>query len=588
MSGTDIALARALFGTREQADRSTVASVRTEHGVAVSDSVDGRVDVLLDMPTAGVSDAINCPTSCAISEGDAVLVYISGTTPVEVTVAGEGDRMRGEVTRLSATYGYCDSEYDGCVFGVACDGFELADGADLSVYFDITNDGDYFELDVNGTGRKPVMVNGETSNAGNQLLFPAGTTLTFMYSSGAFWSLDSPTTIYGASSSSPSAQNKLVTHGGCVPIMRGTTLNVYFGQGNTYDADWINLLVGPNSLDSINRAVYGGDNLLFDSDTTLTFTFTGSIWYFNNRSDASKTATTYITKTDANGITVHPSSGAANRIVVNADGSEIFRNNVSISQYGTTQRIGIVDQSHIVINPSSIDFLDDVETLASIEASNVDGTYATTAMMFGGGDEDLSIHGYRSASYRQLYFQSRHEYVDEDSGDDMEALARLIATTYLDGLDSTHWASELYAEASKVSFLDPYDHSMSCQLGNPEFHQFSASNKSISAGIDAGTSGTFSTTLTAGKYIIIARFTFNTADSTAARLIQGTITVNGTDWASQRVYNAGGNFSVIQAVDSGSPTVDANGHWTLGWRMSSSTAATGGNNSCLFNLIRIH
>lgn len=65
------------------------------YGTATADSADGTVTVVMDGETAGVDAAIEVPTSCAISEGDTVLVSVSGNVPVEAVSKGSGDVTRG-------------------------------------------------------------------------------------------------------------------------------------------------------------------------------------------------------------------------------------------------------------------------------------------------------------------------------------------------------------------------------------------------------------------------------------------------------------------------------------------------------------
>lgn len=107
MPGTDIELARALFPKAKDvvaAGLGSSVTVRTERGRAVSDSSEGLVEVVLDTVAVGDDATIECPTSCSISEGDEVLVYISGTTPVDVVVAGEGDRQDERIHAIEADY----------------------------------------------------------------------------------------------------------------------------------------------------------------------------------------------------------------------------------------------------------------------------------------------------------------------------------------------------------------------------------------------------------------------------------------------------------------------------------------------------
>lgn len=104
---TDFDLARALFPKPRdivEQGMGTKSTMRTEHGRATSDSADGIVTVVLDTDVEGPDAEIECPTSYSVSEGDEVLVYISGTTPVDVVVVGGGDAMSGRINAIEADY----------------------------------------------------------------------------------------------------------------------------------------------------------------------------------------------------------------------------------------------------------------------------------------------------------------------------------------------------------------------------------------------------------------------------------------------------------------------------------------------------
>lgn len=69
---------------------------------------------------------------------------------------------------------------------------------------------------------------------------------------------------------------------------------------------------------------------------------------------ASAVATNYVTEVSNSGITVHPSSTTANRVLINADGMEVFNDNDSVTFYGATTRIGRDEESHIEMDYHSL------------------------------------------------------------------------------------------------------------------------------------------------------------------------------------------------------------------------------------------
>lgn len=90
---------------------------------------------------------------------------------------------------------------------------------------------------------------------------------------------------------------------------------------------------------------------------------------------AAKTATTYITAIDNNGIRVHPSSTQNNSAVINANGMEVFKGGTdsahSVAFYGDTTRIGKEASSHVFIDTDSIAIRDGLTELASFATSGI-------------------------------------------------------------------------------------------------------------------------------------------------------------------------------------------------------------------------
>ena len=78
--------------------------------------------------------------------------------------------------------------------------------------------------------------------------------------------------------------------------------------------------------------------------------------------EAAKTATTYITHIDNNGIRVHPSSTQNNSVVINANGMEVFKGGTgsanSVAFYGDSARIGKESGSHLTLASDSMSMSD--------------------------------------------------------------------------------------------------------------------------------------------------------------------------------------------------------------------------------------
>lgn len=100
MTLSDSELARALFPKpRDVVSQGTGGAdlVTVMTGRAAADSEDGTVSVVLDADAMGIDAAIDVPTGARISEGDAVLVTVSGNSAVDAVAAGWGDALMSDV-----------------------------------------------------------------------------------------------------------------------------------------------------------------------------------------------------------------------------------------------------------------------------------------------------------------------------------------------------------------------------------------------------------------------------------------------------------------------------------------------------------
>lgn len=75
----------------------------------------------------------------------------------------------------------------------------------------------------------------------------------------------------------------------------------------------------------------------------------------NGISNAETRATHYITDTQ-NGVMVHPEGDTDNYVLIQ-DGVEIYRDNVSVAEYGETTRIGDADKAHINIGSAEFELI---------------------------------------------------------------------------------------------------------------------------------------------------------------------------------------------------------------------------------------
>ena len=87
-------------------------------------------------------------------------------------------------------------------------------------------------------------------------------------------------------------------------------------------------------------------------------------------------AESYITRIDDNGIRIHPSSTENNSVVIDASGMQIYKNNVSVAEYGDTARVGRASANRFLMNASSLQAYDSSNNLYfEVSASGL--TYGT-------------------------------------------------------------------------------------------------------------------------------------------------------------------------------------------------------------------
>ena len=86
--------------------------------------------------------------------------------------------------------------------------------------------------------------------------------------------------------------------------------------------------------------------------------------------EAAKTATTYITHIDDNGIRIHPSNTENNSVVINSSGMEVFKGGTtsaySVAKYGDTARIGKEGGSHLILASDSMSMSDGIKDVFNL------------------------------------------------------------------------------------------------------------------------------------------------------------------------------------------------------------------------------
>ena len=102
----------------------------------------------------------------------------------------------------------------------------------------------------------------------------------------------------------------------------------------------------------------------------------------NDITDAGTKATGYLsdlltTDLTNKGVSVHPIGYTNDRVEITTDGTEIFQNNKSIAQYGTTARIGKKDNSRFLINSDSLQAYAGTDTQPYFQVSSSGLSYGS-------------------------------------------------------------------------------------------------------------------------------------------------------------------------------------------------------------------
>ena len=125
---------------------------------------------------------------------------------------------------------------------------------------------------------------------------------------------------------------------------------------------------------------------------------------------AGQTATTYITAIDESGIKVHASNNPnSNYSKINADGLEVFTDNMSAAKFGVVTRIGQEDNSRVEIDSDSIALIADTglpalsSETSSVPIDGVDTLYTLNDTLSSGQTTELDYDLSSIASEKSIY-----------------------------------------------------------------------------------------------------------------------------------------------------------------------------------------
>lgn len=259
--------------------------------------------------------------------------------------------------KVTAVYGTSSTAAATQIKDITCANFTLFTGARVTINFTKANTAASPKIKFNGqddTDACAIWVNNASATTSNPILWTANTVLTFTYD-GSVWVLENKPSTYNVNSNTPATtQSKTTTTPNGVLVLDGTIAVVSFSQSNTYVSNYLQL----NFAGTGNAKIYldsgatsATNTLLWSANTILTFTRDGGLWRLTNRSDASETATNYITYVNAtDGIKVHSPSDTTNYAQLNSNGMFVYKDGSQVAKFGDTIILGKASRTHSEIN----------------------------------------------------------------------------------------------------------------------------------------------------------------------------------------------------------------------------------------------
>lgn len=180
------------------------------------------------------------------------------TEALEDSIKSRLDNGQTAYDRSNSYYGICDTADGTSSKIVKCDGFELKEGAVITIYFSKSQRyAASFTLNVNGTGAKNIYIGLYQQGPTNFLLWNEDATLTFAYNGSAYVLQDQPSVYYGTkcTTAADTAAKTTMTTSHRAVIMAGTKISVPMNNANTNEKATLNV----NSIAAI-PIYYGTTN----------------------------------------------------------------------------------------------------------------------------------------------------------------------------------------------------------------------------------------------------------------------------------------------------------------------------------------
>ena len=282
--------------------------------------------------------------------------------------------------KIGAQYGTSSTTASTQVKSVTCDGFQLYNGALITIKFSTANTyaSGIVKLNINSTGEKNIWVAGAVTGTSNQLLWGANATITFRYDGAEFIVIGDPVTYYGASTTAASTAAKTDTTACTSAVIRkGVVVRLSMTNANTAASPTLNINgTGAKaiyaSLGTSTRPLVS-NGLSWTDGSTVGFVFDGQYWRVGETAglasayvaqttatNAAKTATDYITPVtidNNNYIRIHNASDTTGAITVDQNGNLVASGSVtgtnivasgSVSDADGSLGVKVVDHGFVV------------------------------------------------------------------------------------------------------------------------------------------------------------------------------------------------------------------------------------------------
>lgn len=311
---------------------STLTSAQTYADGAAASAVSGQTqqDIFNKLTNNGAVQGIVLQNGQLYINGAYIQAGTIVSTGLDSTTQTKIDNGDTANSRAVACRGTCSTAATTAAKVVTSTNFSLVTGSTVTVYFSTANTkaDAALTLNVNSTGAKTIYVAGAATSSTNQLLWVAGSSITFTYD-GTGWKVENDAGTYycGTCSTAAATAAKTATCTGAI-IFKGVSVHTPMTYENTSTGATLNL------------ASLGAKNIYYGTSTTRPTTSNGRGWL------AGRTATFWF---DGAYYRLQESStiiDGGHIITGTIDASKVTVNNLNASNI----KSGTIDASSITIN----------------------------------------------------------------------------------------------------------------------------------------------------------------------------------------------------------------------------------------------